>query len=100
MSFERTIDKLVEMQRQLDAKLSGALPLDKVQVLNERVHVHVPGIGLLLINEVDVQKDYCTEELQEKLEGGWRIIACCPQPDQRRPDYILGRTTKETNEKA
>lgn len=61
---------------------------------NARCNVHVPGLGLLLIEEVEVHEDACTESLQKKLDEGWRIIACCPQPDQRRPDYILGRSRK------
>jgi len=59
---------------------------------NERVQVHVPGLGLLLINEVVVETDLCTEKLQNLLNDGWRIIAACPQPNQRRPDYVLGKT--------
>ncbi len=65
---------------------------DSDRALNERVNVHVPGLGLMLITEVEVRTDYCTENLQKDLENGWRILAVCPQPDQRRPDYILGRT--------
>lgn len=39
-----------------------------------------------------------TDVLQEQIAKGWRIIAACPQPDQRRPDYILGRFNPETLE--
>jgi hypothetical protein len=35
--------------------------------------------------------DACSDALQNELDNGWRIIAACPQPDQRRPDYSLGR---------
>jgi hypothetical protein len=59
--------------------------------MNARCNVTVPGLGLLLINEVLVRTDYCTEQLNEDLKAGYRIIAVCPQPDQRRPDYVLGR---------
>lgn len=59
---------------------------------NERCGVHVPGLGLLLLNEVMVLKDCCTDILQEHLDAGWRIVATCPQPDSRRPDYVIGRT--------
>lgn len=62
-------------------------------VLNSRVNVAVPGLGLLLIDQVHVADNCCTEELQRLITQGWRILAICPQPDQRRPDYILGRTT-------
>lgn len=58
---------------------------------NAKVHVHVPGFGLLMLNEVDMEYDCCTDVLQDRLNKGWRIIAACPQPDKRRPDYILGR---------
>lgn len=62
---------------------------------NERCQVVVPDIGLLAIRQVEVLDDRCTEDLDKWLEKGWRILAVCPQPDQRRPDYILGRTTRE-----
>lgn len=31
------------------------------------------------------------DALQKSMDDGWRIIAACPQPDARRPDYIMGR---------
>jgi hypothetical protein len=62
------------------------------KMFNQKCNVHLPGIGLLTINEVIVEYDFCTEALQKKLLEGWRVLAICPQPDQRRPDYILGRT--------
>lgn len=58
---------------------------------NERVNVHVPGLALLTYNKTMLLEDCCTDYLQEMLDDGWRIIAISPQPDQRRPDYILGR---------
>lgn len=61
------------------------------QTINTRCEVHVPGLGLLALNDVQVVENYCTEALQERLNEGWRIVAVCPQPDQRRPDYVLGR---------
>lgn len=57
---------------------------------NQRVEVHTPGNALATYNRVMLMEDACTDALQEKLSEGWRIIAVCPQPDQRRPDYILG----------
>lgn len=58
---------------------------------NEKVHVHMPGQALSVYNEVQLLENSCTDELQRSLDDGWRIIAACPQPDARRPDYILGR---------
>jgi len=58
---------------------------------NERVHVHMPGQALGTYNEVQLLENLCSDELQRSLDNGWRIIAACPQPDARRPDYILGK---------
>ncbi|MNH35948.1 hypothetical protein D3C79_966910 [compost metagenome] len=58
---------------------------------NEKCEVSVPGLGLLYYNRVALIEDSCTDVLQGMLNSGWRIIAACPQPDQRRPDYILGK---------
>lgn len=66
-----------------------------VQEGGSQYHYHLPNIGLLLINEVKVLEDSCTEFLQEKLDEGYRIIAVCPPNGARRPDYILGRTRGE-----
>lgn len=65
------------------------------QTFNQRVNVHVPGLGLLLLNEIKVMEDACTDNIQKELNAGWRIVAVCPQPDSRRPDYILGRKRGE-----
>jgi len=61
-------------------------------VINEKCNVVVPSLGLLVIDTVKVHYDLCTEDLQQHLDKGWRIVAICVQPDQRRPDYILGKT--------
>ena len=61
------------------------------QHFNNRVEVHMPGQALSMYNETLLMEDSCTDALQNELANGWRIIAVCPQPDQRRPDYVLGR---------
>lgn len=58
---------------------------------NDRCQQHQPNAALLAIAETKLLQDSCTDVLQENLANGWRIIAVQPQPDQRRPDYILGR---------
>ena len=45
------------------------------------------------VKEVDVLYSPCTDKLQDWLDKGWRILSICPQPDERRPDYIVGRNT-------
>lgn len=68
---------------------------DKVVEFNQKCDVHVPNMGLLNINRLAFATDICTEELQTILHKGWRILAICPQPNQRRPDYILGMHVSE-----
>jgi hypothetical protein len=63
------------------------------KIFNAKCAVHVPGNSLLEINETLLLENACTDFLQQHLDDGWRIIAACPQPNQRRPDYVLGRTT-------
>lgn len=58
---------------------------------NNRVDVHMPGMALSTYNQVMLMEDACSDAVQNELSAGWRIVAVCPQPDQRRPDYILGR---------
>ena len=58
---------------------------------NTKCDVHVGGGLIATFNEVCLKEDTCTDELQSTLAEGWRVIAVCVQPDQRRPDYILGR---------
>jgi len=62
---------------------------------NHKVDVHMPGNLLMTFNKTMLLEDSCTDVLQNKLDNGWRVIAACPQPDQRRPDYILGRFEPE-----
>lgn len=61
------------------------------QYYNSKCEVHMPGMAMAMYNEMLLLEDCCTDVLQSKLNGGWRIISACPQPDQRRPDYIMGR---------
>lgn len=66
-------------------------------VYNTKCDVHMPGQALSTYNEVQLLEDSCTDVLQAQMAAGWRLIAACPQPDQRRPDYILGRFNPEYN---
>ena len=70
-------------------------PREPRTIVNEKCKVVVPGLGLLEINQVKNENDYCTDRLNDDLKNGWKILAICPQPDQRRPDYILGKSPQE-----
>jgi hypothetical protein len=81
---------------QISDMLSDAIleKFSEKQNVNNRIDVYQPNNPLFHFNKVDFKCDLCTEELQGILDKGWSIIAICPQPDQRRPDYILGRYVK------
>ena len=64
---------------------------DTMQNFNMKCDVHVGGGLIATFNDLMLKEDTCTDELMEEVQNGWRIIAVCVQPNQRRPDYILGR---------
>lgn len=89
-------EQLGRLSRQLDRLSTRNEPHDDDHgYVNTKIDVHTPGNVLLAVNEVDYFLNYCTEELQERLDEGWRILAICPQRDQRRPDYIMGRRREQ-----
>ena len=81
------MDSLIQIANKIERTVEK---FDKSVQFNQECNVHVPNLGLLAINQLAYATDYCTEELQALLDRGYRIIAACPQPNQRRPDYILG----------
>ncbi len=50
------------------------------------IQVAIPNILLFAVDEVRLLENGCTDELQDMLHNGWRILAVCPPPAQRRPD--------------
>lgn len=73
------------------AKIEKIVDLLQSSTFNQKVNVHVGGGLITTYNELSLKEDICTDILQTELNNGWRIIAVCVQPNQRRPDYILGR---------
>jgi len=71
----------------------GTLPLQTLlpDGKNYVVNVAIPNFALLSVEEVMVEEDCCTDNLQRRLNEGWRILCVCPPQNARRPDYILGR---------
>lgn len=89
--YAGALDRIMEMVDKIE-KVSTR----ESRAFNDACNVHMPGNGLLMFNETLLLEDTCTDTLQESLNKGWRIIVACPQPDQRRPDYILGRYNPDT----
>ena len=91
-----TSSELAQYREQVDIlnkMISKALEnLKQTSELSYNAKVAVPvNTWLNNVNEMRLLEDCCTDALQDVLNDGWRMIAVCPQPDQRRPDYILGR---------
>lgn len=96
-AIEKRLERLQDAVNVMIDKLSRIdvqIP-DQNPTYNEKCEAHVPGVGLLAINRTMLLEDACTDKLDTALANGWRIIAACPQPDQRRPDYILGKYDPE-----
>lgn len=93
------LDMIEEMNKIANKIDEAKNRFEKVVEFNQQCNVHIPNLGLLNVNKLAYATDYCTEMLQERLLQGWRLIAVCPQPDQRRPDYILGMHVDELDDK-
>lgn len=59
--------------------------------VNKKTNVILPSNELLNITDIFVEVNACTERIKIHLDSGYKILAICLQPDQRRPDYILGK---------
>lgn len=91
-------ETLQHMQSNFEAQVTASANQDN-ETYNERLGLQMPGNALTVFNEFRNVDDICTDELQsEWIAEGWRVVACCPQPDQRRPDYILGRYSQKHEE--
>ena len=91
-----TPSEMVQYREQVDIlnkMISKTLEnLKQTSELSWNAKVAVPvSTWLNNVNEICLKEDCCSDALQDHLNDGWRIMAVCPQPDQRRPDYILGR---------
>lgn len=60
---------------------------------NAKTQSPLSGPVLHSFNQVMLCEDYCSDQLQSRMNEGWRLIAVCPQ-ESRRPDYVLGRVAQ------
>jgi len=97
--YIRTLERMEHLAAKMETFASSFGATGNAH-FNERVEVYTPGMGLMLFNSVMLAEDACTDALQTHLDQGWKIIAACPQPNQRRPDFILGRYDPSRDEKA
>lgn len=99
VNVDSKIDNMIEVMERFEKLDEIAKNINKSS-FNQVCNVHVGGSLLINVNELLLEEDACTDVIQDYLDTGWRMVACCVQPDGRRPDYILGRynsdkTTKE-----
>ena len=93
-SQEPTINNIQTILRTIEEKstsLESLVNKIKDTTFNSKTSVHVGGGLITTYNDLLLKEDTCTDDLQNDLNNGWRIIAVCNQADQRRPDYVLGR---------
>jgi hypothetical protein len=90
-NIQSLLNKIEEKTMQIDKTID----IMRQQTFNQKVNVHVGGGLIATYNDLCLKEDSCTDVLQSELNNGWRIIAVCVQPNQRRPDYILGRYNSE-----
>ena len=86
-------DELAEL-RSLVSRTGAArpgLPAKETYESDGVARAAMPEWMLAHIRKVRVHNDMCTDMLQAEIDSGWVILAICPQPGQRRPDYIVGR---------
>jgi hypothetical protein len=89
---------VIEIADQFDVKELIGSVIEKTvksvtdnRFFNEKCQQEQPSNNLLSINQTMLLEDACTDYLQTHIADGWRILAIQPQPNQRRPDYVLGR---------
>lgn len=76
----RMLDYLEVLEQKLDRLSKVANDLN----FNYRCNVHVGGELMVNFNKVFLKENCCTDELQKHLNDGWRIVATCVQPDQKK----------------
>lgn len=85
------LEVLAKLESKIQELQSTVETYNSANHFNNKCNVTI-GAGIVTtFNEVMLKEDSCTDELQLELTVGWKIIAICIQPDQRRPDYVLGR---------
>jgi hypothetical protein len=97
-SEEPTVENINSILYKIEEKtqqINKTIDIMTQQTFNQKVNVHLGGGLITTYNDLCLKEDCCTDELQKELNNGWRIIAVCNQPDQRRPDYVLGRYNPE-----
>ena len=88
-NFTGVIDNMTKLAERITTAVNNSV------TFNEKCHVHVGGSTLISVNETKLLECSCTDNLQQHLDEGWRIVACCVQPDGRRPDYVIGRYNQQ-----
>lgn len=83
--------QLLEQMLKLNDKVIDQLRAASDELFNHPCQQMQPGAWVNNVNRMMLVEDSCTDSIQGYLDEGWRILAIQPQPDQRRPDYILGR---------
>lgn len=89
------VNALRRMEQRLEQAMNrppaATVPNKPVYESDGITRAAMPEWFIAHIRTVELRMNYCTDALQSDLDDGWHILAICPQPGQRRPDYILGK---------
>lgn len=91
-STELIKQNLELMQKQYEQLKEFSIGVEQL-AFNQKSNAPVSDTFLHSADTILLLEDCCSDELQRALNAGWRIISVTPQPNQRRPDYILGKAT-------
>ena len=89
------LDQMLDKNMKLLERYTEQITTFSKNTFNAKVGVHSGSSALQEYNQLMLVEDSCTDNVQSYLAEGWRIVAVCPQPDSRRPDYILGKVVPE-----
>lgn len=90
-----THTKILDHNIDLLQKINKSLNAIENHHFNIKCQTPLVDNFLSRVNQIVLLDDCCSDILQSYLAKGWRIISVCPQPNQRRPDYILGMVVDE-----
>lgn len=94
-SYDTELSLTAQLIKRID-NLEDKIASKVFTAQQKQLHFHNDTEFLHSIDEVDLLEDGCTWDLQRKLNDGFHILAVCPQRDQRRPDYVLGKSNKKS----
>lgn len=90
LGYNIRITEVVDKKTEAEIDFERLSSKKQEPAYNAKCNVYMPGNPMHTYNKLKLMENACTDEVQSVLNYGWRIMAVLPQPNQRRPDYVLG----------